>query len=159
MLPSPSNCRSAFFPSYAFFSVSKTTTNILSMVVLLLLILFLCVQPRCTFDQCKASATGKHLKMLERVRCRFAVSSRIREARENRSGVWGRFRGVTCGKCGCRQLLDVFANLFPYTRFLICGSGPGRPPKPLTDFAGRFGRFRARSTPGYMPDNSPAACH
>ncbi len=36
ILPSESNCRSAFFPSYALFSVSNTTTNILSIMALLL---------------------------------------------------------------------------------------------------------------------------
>src|SRR5258706_4297634 len=31
MLPSPSSCRSAFFPSYALLSLSKPTTNMRSM--------------------------------------------------------------------------------------------------------------------------------
>src|ERR1700683_4712260 len=33
MLPSPSSCRRAFFPSYALLSLSKTTTNMRSIVI------------------------------------------------------------------------------------------------------------------------------
>src|SRR5580704_16237595 len=93
MLPSPSNCRSAFFPSYALFSASKTTTNILSMVVLLLLILFYAFSRDAPLISARRAPLGKHLKMLERARCRFAVSSRIREVRENGCGVLGAIQG------------------------------------------------------------------
>jgi hypothetical protein len=41
---------------------------------------------------------GKHLKMLVRARCRFAVFSRIREVRENRCGVLGGNSGADRAK-------------------------------------------------------------
>jgi len=86
---------------------------------------------------------SKHLKMLGRARCRFAVSSRIREVRENRCGVSGAIQGRDAPKMGMPAVEMDVSLIFFLTRFLICGNGPGRHPKPLTDFAGRFGRFRA----------------
>ena len=64
---------------------------------------------------------GKHLKMLERARCRFAVSSRIRDVRENRCGVLGAIQGRDAPKMGMPAVEMDVSLIFILKRFLICG--------------------------------------